>query len=110
MPDITEYKEEDFDVVESCNIWNNDIAQNIAHSVSRENNFEDANDMYIKELFDMKKKIKEVWDKNWWSANLIDQWRKVNNDIEAVVWIKKDKTALYMLQDIRQKWRDLYLN
>lgn len=109
MTDITEYNEEEFEVVEFYGKDNNEIAESRAHKESKSKNYEDANDMYIKELFEMKDKIKEVWDSKWWTPNLIDQWRKINNDIEQVVWIKKDKSALYLLNDIREKGKALYM-
>jgi hypothetical protein len=65
--------------------------------------------MYIKELFEMKAKIKSTGDLNWRSAPLLDQWRKVNNDIEEVVWIKKSKQSLYVMSDIRGAGKNLYL-
>jgi len=109
MNSITDFNSEEYEIVEYLNQTNNEKAESIANKVAKEDGFQDANELYIRELQEMKQKLKERAQIKWWTPEAIETWRKINNDLEQVVWIKKDKWALYILNEIKQKWENLYL-
>lgn len=102
--------EEQREILEYVDLDNNQLAEFFANKYAKEKWYANATDMYISELYEMKLKIKDAshWE-DWWTPQLIKEWRAINNEIEQIVWMKKNNNALYLLNEIREKWENLYL-
>lgn len=102
--------EEQQEILEYVDKDNNELAEFFSNKYAKQEWYSNAVDMYISELYEMKKKIKQsaLWE-DWWTPQLIKEWRAINNEIEQIVWMKKNNNALYLLNEIRAKWDALYL-
>lgn len=102
--------EEQQEILQYVDKDNNELAEFFANKYAKEKWYSNATEMYISELYEMKTKIKQAacWI-DWWTAQLIKERRAINNEIEQIVWMKKNNNALYLLNEIREKWENLYL-
>lgn len=98
------------EILEYVDKSNNEIAEDVANKKAKEEWYMNANEMYISELYDMKKKLKQQAYIDWRTPEIIKEWRAINNEIEKVVWIKKNNGSMYILNEIRGKWNELYNN
>lgn len=101
---------EQSEILEYVDKSNNEIAEDVANKIAKEKWFKNVNEMYISELYEMKEKLKITAEIDWRTADVIKERRAVNNEIEKVVWIKKNNGAMYILNEIRGKWNELYHN
>lgn len=103
--------EEQQEILEYVDKDNNQLAEFYSNKYAKDKWYKNAIDMYISELYEMKTKINIAanstdWD--WWTPQLIKEWRAINNEIEEIVGMKKNNNALYLLNEIRAKWEALY--
>lgn len=103
--------EEQNEILDYIDKSNNEIAEDFSNKKSKEKWYKNTSEMYIAELYEMKEKIKYIWEfsDGWWTPELIKERRAINNEIEKVVWIKKNNGAMYILNEIRWKGNDVYL-
>lgn len=109
MGEIIQFTEEQFEILEDISKSNNEKAERFVHKLAENCGYKDANEMYIKEMEVLKDKLKKYWDIKWYSPEVIKELRQINNEFEKIVWIKKDNSSLYLLNEIRGKWENLYL-
>lgn len=101
--------DEQSEILEYVDKSNNEIAEDFSNKKSKEKWYKNTSEMYIAELYEMKEKIKSIASVEWWDVDLIKERRAVNNEIEKVVSIKKNNGTMYILNEIRWKGNDLYL-
>lgn len=101
--------EEQNEILEYIDKSNNEIAEDFSNKKSKEKWYKNTSEMYIAELYEMKDKLKLAAQIDWRTAEIIKERRAINNEIEKVVGIKKNNGAMYILNEIRWKGNDLYL-
>lgn len=101
--------DEQNEILEYIDKSNNEIAEDFSNKKSKEKWYKNTSEMYIAELYEMKDKLKNAAESDWRTAEIIKERRAINNEIEKVVGIKKNNGAMYILNEIRWKGNDLYL-